>query len=104
MTAQITVPVLVVGGSLVGAGMPQEARLASDWVGSCVDLDSERAAWQLLYMTFAGLGHDDTIARSGLFGPQSGPRYRTVPFDLWLLAGAAYRNRTDDLRITSASL
>ena len=25
-------------------------------------------------------------------------------YDFWLLAGAAYRNRTDDLRITSASL
>jgi hypothetical protein len=47
---------------------------------------------------------NDTIARLGLFGPQPGPRSRTVVFDFRLLPGAAYRNRTDDLRITSASL
>ena len=89
-----------VGGSLVGAGLPEEAFLAGDRVGPRVDLDSERATRQLLYVTFAGLGDDDTIARLGLFGPRPGPHYRTVMFDLWLLAGAAYRNRTDDLRIT----
>ena len=34
----------------------------------------------------------------------TGSGSRTILFDLWLLTGAAYRNRTDDLRITSASL
>jgi hypothetical protein len=53
-----------VGDSLVGAGLPEEARLAGDRVGSRVDLDSERAARQLLYVTFAGLGHDDKITLS----------------------------------------
>ena len=76
-----------VGGSLVGAGLPQEARLAGDRVGSRVDLDPERAAWQLLYMTFARFGHDDKKARFGLFGPRPGPRSRTIVFDLWLLTG-----------------
>jgi hypothetical protein len=71
-----------VGGSLVGAGLPEEAFLTGHRVGSRVDLDSERATPQLLYMTLAGLGQDDTIARSGLSGPQPGPRYRTLLFDL----------------------
>src|SRR5690242_11631962 len=81
-----------VGGGLVGAGLPEEAPFAGDWVGSCVDLDSERAAWQLLYVTFAGLGHENTTARLGLSGPQPGPRFRTLLFNFLLLAGATYRN------------
>jgi hypothetical protein len=46
------------------------------------------------------VSHSGTIARSGLFGPQLGPRIRTIKFESGHLAGAAYRNRTDDLRIT----
>ena len=77
-----------VGGRLVGAGLPEEACLAGDRVGFRVDLDPERAARQLLYMTLAGLGHDDAIARSGLSGPRPGPRHRTSVFDLLPLAGS----------------
>jgi hypothetical protein len=66
-----------VGGGLVGAGLPEQAFLAGDWIGSRVDLDPERAARQSLDMTSAGLGHGGTIARSGLSGPQLGPRLRT---------------------------
>jgi hypothetical protein len=76
------------------------SELAGDRVGSRVDLDPERAAWQLLYMTFARFGHDGTITLSG----RSGPRSRTFLFELELLAGAVYRNRTDDLRITRGLL
>ena len=38
-----------------------------------------------------GTGWCDTMARSGLFGPRPGPHYRTVLFDLWLLAWASHR-------------
>jgi hypothetical protein len=55
-----------VGGGLIGAGLPEEAFLAGDRVGSRVDLDPERAARQLLYVTLAGPGHDDRMTRSGL--------------------------------------
>src|SRR6185312_12475053 len=71
-----------VGGGLVGAGLPEQAFLAGDRIGSRVDLDPERAAGQALDMTSAGLGHGGTIARSGLSGPQLGPRIRTVLFEL----------------------
>jgi hypothetical protein len=40
-----------VGRRLVWAGLPEEACPSGDRVGSRVDLDSERAARQLLYMT-----------------------------------------------------
>jgi len=33
-----------------------------------------------------------------------GPRFRTRPFELCSWAGAAYRNRTDDLRITRGTI
>ena len=52
-------------------------------------------------MTARGVGVPElAITRSSRFGPQPSPRYRTILFDLWFLAGASYRNRTDDLRIT----
>ena len=92
------------GGGLVGAGLPEQALLAGDRVGSRVDLDPERATGQLLYVTFAGPGHEGAITRSDVFGPQLGPRLRTVVFDFRFLPGAAYRNRTDDLRITRGLL
>jgi hypothetical protein len=40
------------GGGLVEAGLPEQAFLAGDRIGSRVDLDSERATRQLLYVTF----------------------------------------------------
>ena len=40
------------GGGLIRAGLPEEALLAGDRVGSRLDLHSERAARQLLYVTF----------------------------------------------------
>ena len=51
------------GGGLVGTGLPEEALLAGDRVGSGVDLDPERAARQPLYVTSAGSGHTGTITR-----------------------------------------
>ena len=42
------------GGGLVGAGLPKQAFLAGDRIGSCVDLDSERAARQALYKSVHG--------------------------------------------------
>jgi hypothetical protein len=51
------------GGGLVGAGLPEQAFLAGDRVGPRVDLDSERAARQPLYVTFVGPGHNSTISR-----------------------------------------
>jgi hypothetical protein len=55
------------GGGLVGAGLPEQGFLASDRIGSCLNLDPEQAARQALYMT--SVGHSRTIARSGLIGP-----------------------------------
>jgi len=55
------------------AGLPKQAFLAGDRIGSRPDLNPERAARQSLHMTSAGLGHGGTIARSGLFGPQLRP-------------------------------
>ena len=52
-----------VGCGLVGAGLPQQAFLAGDRIGPRVDLDSERAARQPLYVTFMGLGPNSTISR-----------------------------------------
>ena len=91
---------------LVGAGLPEQAFLPVTGSVPRVDLDPERAARQSLYMTSAGLGQGRTIARLGLIRPnrsQLGPRLRTLQFDFPGLAGAAYRNQTDDLRITSMS-
>src|SRR6266496_5351015 len=92
------------GGCLVRAGPLEAPRLASDRVGPGVDVDPEGPARQLLYVTSGDGGHGATITRSGPFVPRPVPRLRTEAFDLRLLPGAAYRNRTDDLRITSASL
>src|SRR5690349_15655266 len=39
---------------------------------------------------------ESDIAQSSLFGPQLGPRVRTLEFESGCLTGAAYRNRTDD--------
>ena len=89
-----------------GAGLPEQAFLPVTGSVPRVDLDPERAARQSLYMTSAGLGQGRTIARLGLIRPnrsQLGPRLRTLQFDFPGLAGAAYRNQTDDLRITSMS-
>jgi hypothetical protein len=69
------------GGSLVGAGLPEDAFLAGNRAGSRVDLDSERSARELLYVTLADLGHDGSIAPSGLSSPQPGPHYRKPLFD-----------------------
>ena len=91
------------GGGLIRAGLPKEALLAGDRVGSRVDLDPERAARQPLYVTSAGSGHEGTITRTSDSGPRPGPQHRTLLFELRSLTGAAYRNRTDDLRITRVS-
>lgn len=43
------------GGGFIGAGLSEQALLAGDRVGSGIDLDPERAAWQPLNMPLLDL-------------------------------------------------
>ena len=88
----------------VVAGLPEQAFLAGDRIGPRVDLDSERATRQSLDVTFMGLGYNSTISRIAYIQSTSRSTTWIVVFDFLLLAGAAYRNRTDDLRITRGML
>ena len=88
------------GGRLVRAGLSQPTRSARDWVGSGVHVHAKRPARQLLDVAADGVGHGRTITRLRVIRSTTSNRM----FDKFLWTGAAYRNRTDDLRITRGML
>src|ERR1700759_1381550 len=89
------------GGGLVGARLLEAPRLAGDRVGSAVDVHPERSAGEPLDVAPGGGGHGSKITRSAghsFHDPFHGTECQRSNYAIYL--GAAYRHRTDNLRIT----
>jgi hypothetical protein len=93
------------GGTGGGYLEREPTPLAGGRVGSGLDVDPKRPGGKLLDVASGGGDHDKTIKpnthiRSTIHSAEANMGVR-IKLSSW---GAAYRNRTDDLRITSASL